>query len=52
MVICTRNVQWLSVNILLSQQDYDKESVFKQSLKLKDCHIQANVRVHIIPWIL
>ena len=37
----------LSCTVLLSQQDYDKESVFKQLLGLKDRHIQVNANVHI-----
>ena len=41
--------QYSSVDILLSQQDYDEESVFKQLLGLKDRHIQVNANVRIIP---
>ena len=41
--------QQSSVDILLSQQDYDEESMFKQLLGLKDRHIQVNENVRIIP---
>ena len=40
------------LNIVLSQQDYDEESVFKQLLVLKDRRIQVNANIRIIPWIL
>ena len=40
------------VDILISQQVYDEESVLKQLLGLKGRYIQADAKIRIIPRLL